>query len=124
MDNSATRQYRRKHGAIVSSHTQGPWHYALTVVDNGDEYLTIIGTPNGNEDDLPHRGAFIGKITGKRERREANARLIASAPKLLEALEELRKELRNHIKMDVKKHYSLMVADAAAGTAIAKAKGK
>jgi hypothetical protein len=41
---------------------------------------------------------------------------------LLYALVELRKELRNHVKFDVKKHYHLMVADACAAKAIDKAK--
>lgn len=49
--------------------------------------------------------------------------LLVEAPNLLAALEGLRKELRNHVKMDVKKHFSLLVADAAAGKAIAKVKG-
>lgn len=49
----------------------------------------------------------------------ANTR--SAAPRLLEALEGLRKELWAHVKLDVKKHYNLMVADAAAGTAIAEA---
>jgi hypothetical protein len=40
---------------------------------------------------------------------------------LIEALRELQKQLRAHVKLDVRKHYSLMVADAAASTAIAKA---
>ena len=39
----------------------------------------------------------------------------------LDALANLRKELREHFKLDVRKHYSLMVADAAAGTIIYKA---
>ena len=42
---------------------------------------------------------------------------------LLAALLDLRKQLREHVKMDVRKHYGLMVSDAAAGTAIANATG-
>jgi hypothetical protein len=37
---------------------------------------------------------------------------------LVAALVELRRQLRSHVKMDVKKHFSLMVADAAASKAI------
>lgn len=43
---------------------------------------------------------------------------------LLNALEDLQKQVRAHIKLDVRKHYSLMVADAAASHAIAKARGQ
>jgi hypothetical protein len=39
----------------------------------------------------------------------------------LEALKELQKQLHAHVKLDVRKHYSLMVADAAASAVIAKA---
>ncbi len=105
----------------MSSHTQGPWHYALTVVDNGDEYLAIIGTPNGNEDALPHRGAFIGKITGKRERREANARLIAAAPDLLETLQRISE---GKVMQGEFSHAETVLAyQELARAAIAKAKG-
>lgn len=38
------------------------------------------------------------------------------------ALNDLRAQLRAHVKLDVRKHYSLMVADAAAGSAIEAAK--
>lgn len=42
---------------------------------------------------------------------------------LLAALRELQKQVRAHIKLDVKKHYSLMVADVVASKAIARAEG-
>jgi hypothetical protein len=114
----------------MSSHTQGPWHYALTVVDNGDEYLAIIGTPNGNEDALPHRGAFIGKITGKRERREANARLIAAAPDLLHQLQSVLDRLEATIERlpdtqeNAQWEHETVEIFTEARAVIAKAKGK
>ena len=43
---------------------------------------------------------------------------------LLQALRDLQREIHSAVKMDVRKHYSLMVADAAANTAIAKAEGQ
>ena len=49
--------------------------------------------------------------------------VMKAAPDLLAALMDLRKELSAHIKFDIKKHFSLMATDAAAGTAIAKATG-
>jgi hypothetical protein len=50
---------------------------------------------------------------------EADARLKASAPALLLALIDLRKEIRGlGVKLNVRKHFSYMVAEAAANTAI------
>ena len=74
---------------MTEKHTKGPWQASLTIPENDSPYWAIIGTPNGLEDEFPHKGAFIGKITGKRERQEHNARLIAAAPDLLEALEKV-----------------------------------
>ena len=53
----------------------------------------------------------------------AAMRLLDAAPDLLAALEDLRKELRPAVKLDVKKYYSLMVAEVAADKAIRKARG-
>jgi hypothetical protein len=44
-----------------------------------------------------------------------------TTPSLLEAAKELQKQLRAHVKLNVRKHYSLMVADAAVSAAILKA---
>ncbi len=44
-----------------------------------------------------------------------------AARAMLAALGDLRKQLRAHVKMDVRKHYSLMVADVAADKAILQA---
>jgi len=43
---------------------------------------------------------------------------------LLQALRDLQERLHSTIKLDVRKHYSLMVADAQASTAIVKAEGR
>lgn len=43
---------------------------------------------------------------------------------LLEALRALQKEVHGAVKFNVRKHYHLMVADAAASKAIAKAEGR
>ena len=51
-----------------------------------------------------------------------NTRVSEAAHDLLEALEMLQKELHANRKMNVKNDFSLMVADAAASKAIAKAR--
>ena len=60
--------------------------------------------------------------------REANAAFIVKAvnchDELVEALENLQKQLKEHVKFDVKKHYSLMVVDALATKTLKKAKGE
>jgi hypothetical protein len=48
---------------------------------------------------------------------------FTSAPDLLKALVDLQREIHHVVKMDVRKHYSLMLADVAASKAIASAKG-
>lgn len=52
------------------------------------------------------------------------AQLIAAAPDLLEAVKLLQAALTQYHLRDVRKRYSLCVADAAATNAIAKAEGR
>ena len=99
--------------------TPGPWHLA-----HDYDGRSRIWTKLGINDDGEALGTFIcaiDKRAGREDEDLANAHLIAAAPDLLAALVALKAELHNTLKLDVKKHYSLMVADAAAGTAITKA---
>ena len=94
----------------AATHTPGPWWFSAT----GRERTSFaIGAG-----DVEH--ALIGGMNCA----ENNARLVAASPDLLAALIELHKELHQAIRLDVKKHFSLMVADAAASKAIRKAKGE
>lgn len=92
-------------------HTPGPWETSVT---SDGKWWDVCR--EGGGDCVAHI------IEG--ETAEGDANLIASAPELLQALKDLQKELRAHVKFDVWKHYSLMVADVAADKAIRKAKGE
>ena len=76
-----------------------------------DEQLASIGAavPAGSD------------YTARRDRAIADYQ-AGTIAELITALEDLRSQLRGHIRFDVKKHYSLMVADVAAAKAIEKAK--
>jgi hypothetical protein len=63
----------------VSNHTPGPWHYEESPLKTG--WCVVTGN-NYLADVHKHVGA-----TADDARDEANARLIAAAPELLEALE-------------------------------------
>ena len=73
---------------MTNKHTPGPWFYAW-VGENGDHFLHI-SSPTGEICDLPmfRYGDLPPSMVNAT--REANARLIASAPELLEALKEIR----------------------------------
>lgn len=94
------------------AHTPGPWRVSEPLGQRGAEvrHVSNLHTP------------VCMVNSGCRPEGEANARLIAAAPDLLAALEDMREQLRAHVRLDVKKHYRLMVADAAAGSAILKAR--
>lgn len=105
----------------MSEHTNGPWHYE----DDGTQF-TIYATNKrvlGTEEGLVGC-VYINTIRPDREA-QANARLIAAAPKLLKAL----KLLKSDCKMALSSNWNrsdegfvamLEVAEAA----IAKAEGK
>jgi len=87
----------------MSKHTPGPWHYGLK---SEKTWNVGVYAPDGSE--VAHiavRSAFVS------HRRDADARLIAAAPDLLESL----KDAYPHITDDVLR--------ARAGAAIAKAEG-
>ena len=92
---------------METKHTPGPWE-----VHQGNDY-TVVLRPDDTTDYAIH--IPDGDI--------ADARLISAAPDLLAALEGLRERLRDHIKFNVRKHASLMIADVAADNAIRKARG-
>lgn len=89
-------------------HTAGPWAVSPLI---GVKDLGIIN----------FYGSAVARITDlDLPNREANARLIAAAPELLEALEEARNVILNHGEDAMALMSALVMADAA----IAKAKGE
>ena len=85
---------------MEAKHTQGPWRlYGYDVGTAQDETLAVVCAMDGDTD-------------------EANARLIAAAPDLLAALEDIVQA------SDANDGNSLMHAIQAAQTIIAKARGK
>ena len=101
----------------MSRHTAGPWNTGTKNL--GDPDVLQIGC----YESVIHDAAGYALAVTFDGDNQANARLIAAAPDLLEALKDLRKQLNWHIKFNVKKHFSLMVADVAASKAIARATG-
>lgn len=114
----------------MSKHTPGPWECAKMRISPQAEDRRCGFVVNGPDVEsasiLPTRICDLrvpSGIAGYAEG-QANARLIAAAPDLLDALTHLQQEIRRAVKFDVKKHYSLMLADSAASKAIAKAEGR
>lgn len=70
----------------MSKHTPGPWRYR-----RGDEWSHSIVTDHGLLPDGNESCWTVADINKRREEYEANARLISSAPDMLEALQRLDK---------------------------------
>ena len=88
-----------------------------------DEAAHIVGTNSGHGTMCVSCAEHTACASATLDECDDTRRKLAAFPDMLEALRALHNELRRHIKMDVKKHYSLMLADAAAVKAIRKAVG-
>ena len=107
---------------MTSNHTPRAWqvdrdHQTRTATDP----ITICaGSP-----DFPETWQFVAEVQGCGElgeqERDANARLIAAAPKLLEALQELEDRL-DYSKSGPFSHYDSLECLGIARAAIAKAR--
>jgi hypothetical protein len=98
-------------GSAVSSHTPGPWAYRQSHSDTCD--LEVLDSD----------GNVVAGEYGVRE--QANARLIAAAPELYEALSKIEKRLFafGHVQTNLDRHDVASMLDVARG-ALAKARGE
>jgi hypothetical protein len=108
-----------------SQHTPGPWSMDDPAENcpqhgkGGEQVFKVVAERFG--------GGLVADVSCwwyDRETARANARLMAAAPEMLEALEGILNNLWKDRKRDVKRDYSLMVYEAQAKTAISKARGE
>lgn len=102
---------------MTSKHTPGPW----TLADDGTPFVYKIGERGSNVFSLSVQGGGHPSDVASFDERVANARLIAAAPDLLDALIEIVEDLthEDHEPGDWSQHVVVKKARAA----IAKATG-
>ena len=99
----------------MNKYTPGPWRVAGLNIGSANEKV-VASCYQDSPESVVVRPESVEECL-------ANARLCASAPDLLEACKLLQAALTEYHLRDVKKRYSLCVADAAASKAIARATG-
>ena len=100
----------------MSDYTKGPWKYGAELSSRTGEWLISFDAGNRG------RGIGIAETRPGSGQEEANARLIAAAPELLEALEWVLGEYQVIFTDETGKTENEAIAFARA--AIAKAKGE
>lgn len=108
-------------------HTPGPWEFDDSEVGScyGDSYYGLLDSFGRalNVRIMFYQGSFFGRAESSEEQDKqarANAKLVAAAPKLLEALQELEQEA-SKLALDNYEHFSLRMAIAKAQAMIEKA---
>jgi len=106
---------------MENKHTPGPWQISKFVADN--DIVESVGPAYWIQPKSRMTLTCMACVGGfTKEEAKANARLIAAAPDLLEALNHLCKTVRPYImQLKVKKGFSELVALAGAEKAIRKA---
>lgn len=103
-----------------ATHTPGPWETKRAATPEAFPQFGVYAE-NGNGHDLAH---VVSHGTARHAETEANARLIAAAPDLLEALQKLTDVLADVYSSEAQAKRALCSASKAARTAIAKAEGR
>ena len=114
---------------METKHTPGKWQYVQEGIDaygiielDGTSIMHIQALRNSTGAScLKANAALIAQAPDLLAERD---RLAAINAELVAALDELRRQLWAHITLDVKKHYSLMLADSAASEVTFRAKAK
>jgi len=100
--------------------TPGPWRTDDTLAVNRGTFGIAIYATDTDGRTIRLANLPAGEVDPETR---ANSQLIAAAPDLLEACKLFQAALTEYRLRDVKKRFSLCLADAAAGKAIAKAEG-